>query len=475
MKFVNRVYELKRLEKEYKDRTAKLIIIYGRRRVGKTTLIEKFIEKKESIYFLAAQEPEQMQIREYKQALSQYLKDEFLEKTDIKTWPELFLYLEKTWPKNKKIILAIDEITFIIKQNPSFTSYLQRFWDKFLSKTKTKLILTGSMVGLMIRTILSYESPLYGRRTTDMLLEEFSFKESREFMKNKSIEEQIRHYSITGGIPKYLLFIKETETFREFLLNNIVDKEGFFYREGMYMLTYEFNEPSTYTNILKAISQGNTKLNEVANYTGIDSRRLSSYIDILINLNLVKKIVPVTAKAEKYRGAIYEITDKYLLFWHKFIQPNRALIELRKKEELLQQINKNINKHTSKIFEEISKEHVQQTKEYRKTGTQWGKYKGETGKNTYEIDIVALNEETKEILFAECKWQDNVNPEKIIEELIEKAGHVEWNKEERKEEYALYAKTFKKKISSYKGKKVYCYGLKDIEKTLNTKKQPSHL
>lgn len=289
MRFVNRKKELEHLEKEYSNNKANFIVIYGRRRIGKTRLIEEFIKNKKTIYYLASQEADFQQIQEFKNLIYDQLKDDFLKENRFESWPLLFSYLEKIWPKNEKIILAIDEITYIIKQNPSFTSYLQKFWDNFLSKTNTTLILSGSLVGLLIESILSHNSPLYGRRTSQIHLKEFTFKDSLEFMKNKDIEDQIKFYSVTGGVAKYLLLINQNENFKDFLQNKVLNKEGFFSKEGIFFLTQEFKEPSTYLNILKAISFGNSKLNEISNYTGLDGKKISSYLDILINLGIIKK------------------------------------------------------------------------------------------------------------------------------------------------------------------------------------------
>src|SRR3989338_2835620 len=167
MRFVNRRHELEHLEKEFRDNQAKLIVIYGRRRIGKTRLIEEFLQGREnSGYYLAAQESDFQQIAEFKEILGHLLHDDFLLQNQFAGWKSLFTYLEKVWPKEKKTILAIDEVTYIIKSNPSFTSYLQKCWDTFLSKTKTMLILSGSLVGLMVEEVFGEKSPLYGRRTS---------------------------------------------------------------------------------------------------------------------------------------------------------------------------------------------------------------------------------------------------------------------------------------------------------------------
>lgn len=453
MRFVNRQSELAHLEKESKDKGAKFVVIYGRRRVGKTRLIEEFLKDKKGIYYLAAQEKDRLQIQEFKNVIYDQIKDEFLLNATFEDWKQLFLYLEKVLPKKERIILAIDEATFLIKENPSFTSYLQKFWDPFLSKTNIFLILSGSLVGLMLNSVLSYDSPLYGRRTSQINLGELSFNEAINFMPNKELKEQIKFFSVTGGIPKYLELIKARETFDEFLSNNFFNKEGFFYKEGLFLLSQEFKEPSTYLNILKGISCGNTKLNEIANFTGLETKKISAYLDILMSLNLVTKDVPITEDEKRFRGAIYLINDNFLTFWHRFVHPNRSPIELRRTEGLVGKLKNEINAYIGSKFEEICKEFLVKSNIsiFDKIGRWW--YKDN------EIDIVALNKKEKGILFGECKWQDNVDSDKILNELKEKSGLVDWNNKEREDYFAIFAKSFKKRI---KQKNLFLFDLKDI-------------
>lgn len=461
MKFVNRKHEFAHLEKEYHAAGAKLIVIYGRRRVGKTRLIEEFIKKKKAIYYMAAQEKDALQIKEFKEIIAKELNDSFLADAYFESWKQLFAYLEKVWPAKQRIVLVIDEVTYIIKENSSFTSYLQKFWDAFLSKTDTKLILSGSLVGLMVKEVLSYNSPLYGRRTSEIHLESFCFSDSCGFMKHLCIEDQIKFYSVTGGVPKYLLFITKGEHFNEFLINNLFNKEGFFYREGLFLLSQEFKDPSTYINILKAMANGNTKLNEIANFTGLESKKISSYIDILILLNLVKKEIPITEDEKRFRGAFYSIDDNFLSFWHKFIYPNRSDIEIRKEAELMLSIGKEINSYIGIKFEQVCKEVLSMQDQFSEfiIGKWWGFRRQGNVREAVEIDIAGINNKTKEIIFGECKWKDNVDAEKILSQLKEKAKHVEWNNSKRKEKYAIFAKSFKKKI---KQKDFFLFDLKDI-------------
>ncbi len=466
--FINREYELNHLNIEYRKNTPKFIIIYGRRRVGKTSLIEEFLkDKKDYMYYLADQQVEHQQIEDFKQQVYAYTKDEFLAKTIFKNWDQFFSYLTKTIPKEKRIILAVDELTYIIKSNPAFPSILQKYWDQFFSKTNIFLIMSGSLVGLMLKKVLNYNSPLYGRRTSQIHLEPFNFKLSSKFMKKYNIENKILFYSITGGVAKYLIMIEE-KNISKFLKLKFIEKEGFFYQEGMFLMSQEFKNPNVYLSILKSIALGNTKLNEISNFVGKDSKKISRYIDVLHAIGIVKREVPITKDPLKFRRGIYKIEDNYLRFWFKFIFPNKSKIEIRDTNEVFASIMSNLPFYTSFVFEDICKEFLMELNRqkkilsFSKIGGWWGFYRDKHNtRKELEIDLVALDEKTKQILFGECKWKSKINAKKILQELKEKSRFVDWCKDKRKEFYVIFAKSFKEKI---KEKNVFCFDLKDLEK-----------
>lgn len=466
MKFVNRKRELRHLEEEYAHSTAKLMVIYGRRRVGKTRLIEEFLkDKPNSAYYLAAQENDQQQIEEFKTVIYPLLKDDFLLQNKFTDWKQLFLYLEKIWSKDKRIILAIDEVTFIIKSNPSFTSYLQKFWDSHLSKTKTLLLLSGSLVGLMIKEVLDHGSPLYGRRTSQIQVEPLAFREINEFLPHRSLREKIEFYALTGGVPKYLILISPGETLADFIVKKCFSPEGFFYQEGLFLISQEFREPSTYLNILKAIAFGHTKMNEISNFTGIESKKISSYLDLLMELGFVTKEIPVTEKEQQYRGAVYQLKDNFLSFWHRFTYPGRSRIELHEEKLLYTEKKEEIQEFMGKKFEDICRQFTHEYFSYEKVGKWWGNYRDETGKRKeVEIDICAVDKSKKKLLLGECKWSDNVHPFFLLQKLEKKAESIGWNKTDRKTEYILFARSFSDKDKLNSRKDVSLFDLEDLEK-----------
>ncbi len=447
MEFINRGSELDFLEKQYKKPTASLIPIYGRRRVGKSRLITEFVKDKEHVYHLAAQESKQEQVKNFKNTIAKKLEDEYLQRAKISDWKDLFAYLKNNPPK-EKLIIAIDEVTFIIKRNKAFPSYLQKFWDTYLKETDTTLILCGSLVGMMKESILNYSSPLYGRRSGQIHLKQLKPMHLNERINN--LEKTIRFYSIFGGIPKYYEVIDLDKTFQE-VVDYTLQPENLFFEEGTFLLGQEFKELGNYNSILKSISRGNTELSNIANDIGMKSRPLSNYLDKLFTLGFVKREKPVTNTQKRYRGYRYYLNDNFMDYWFKFIFPNRNYIEERTFE--YKDIEEKLELFISKKFEDICRDTLY--KKYNKVGRWW--YKNS------EIDIVALNENTDEIMFGECKWSDNVNAKALYRDLKTKKGEVRWNNEDRKEKYALFARSFKTDITE---DEIACFDLKKMESAM---------
>ena len=215
--------------------------------------------------------------------------------------------------------------------------------------------------------------------------------------------------------------------------------------------------------ILRAIAEGKRKLGEISNETGLEKSAVSRYLATLEAVKFVDYELPVT-ESSKSKKRLYYLSDNYLNFWFKFIYPNKWLIEEGFGERVLEKIKSEFSQFFSGVFERLCRKIVLSKFDFARAGRQWGKIPGT--KEVYEIDILALNDQTKEILFAECKWQPGVNAKKICKELAEKASYVQWHNKERKENFAIFAKSFSKKIKEFEGRRVYCFDLRDLQKVL---------
>lgn len=446
--FIDRKTEISILEREWANENA-FVVVYGRRRIGKTRLIEEFLKDKNGIKYVAEDTSKRIQIKEFKDILASYLKDDFLEKQDIMEWSALFSYLTKVIDTKTKIYLWIDEFSYLIKNDSSITSVLQKFIDSFVRNSKLFLIVSGSLFGLMSEKILSHSSPLYGRRTRDMIISPIPPQYTSKFLK-MNFEDGLKTILTINSVPEYLIVCSKFSNYHQFINEEFFKKEGYFYREPFFLLSQEFKEIRTYFSILNAIAYGNSKPTEIANFVGIDAREIYPYLELLINYGFVKREVPFIGNKKK---GIYYINDTFFDFWFNFVHKNRELIE----RTSFQPNKEELNKFLGKRFEIFIRENFGLFFNQHLAGRWWYKDK--------EIDIIALNEKNNEIIFCECKWQDKVKAEQIVQELSEKAKAIDGN-ENRKMSYALFAKSFSKKINEFDGKKIYYFDIKDIENIL---------
>ncbi len=461
-RFVNRKDELRFLEEYYKKKGSNLIIIYGRRRIGKTELIKNFIKSKKSVYYLCEREPIKRNAEKFKEIIAEKLGEEWLKEVGVEDFESVFKAIEKRL-KKEKIVIVLDEFPYLIEMNRGIVSHFQKIWDEILSNSKVFLILCGSSVGMMETEVLGYRSPLYGRRTGQWKLDELEIKFLRNFLPFYDFESILYAYSIIGGVPLYLLKFNPKKGIFENVKELFLWKGGFLYEEAENLLRQEFREPRNYMLVLRAIAEGKRKMGEISNETGLDKSAVSRYLEILQTIKFIGFELPIL-ESGKSKKRLYYLRDNYLNFWFRFIYPNKWLIEEGLGERVLEKIKSEFAVYFSTVFERISRKIILKNFNFTRTGKQWGKIPGR--KETYEIDIVALNEQTREILFAECKWQSRVNAEKVCKELVEKAEHVEWHRGRRKEILAVFAKSFSKRIDEFEGRKVFCFDLRDIERCL---------
>ena len=455
-KFIGREKELEWLKREH-GRERSLVVLYGRRRVGKTELIKQFSSKHSHIYFLAGEKPDEQNRKELQTKMAEFLNDSLFGKATFESWEELFEeFVKKT---GKKPILIIDEFPYLISQNKAIPSIFQKIWDETMKNEKAMIVLLGSSIGMMETHVLGYKSPLYGRRTGQWKLQPLPFKSLKKAFPGISFEETVRFFGFIDGIPGYLRHTDCSKSSSWNIQKNIFTKGAFLYEEAEFLLRQELREPVNYFQILQAIAEGNRKYGKIVGRTSLDKSMVSQYLQNLIQLHIVKKEFPVTQRKES-RNAHYGLSDNYFAFWFSFVYPNKSLVEEDKQELLLKTISERLKRHESFVFEGVCRQLLWELCpiQFNKIGRWWHKDK--------EIDIVALNEENKEILFGECKWKEKVNCNEIAKRLAEKTKHVKWNVGGRKEHLAIFAKTFKKRISEWEGMPVHCFDMKDLSEAM---------
>jgi len=451
MKFYDREKEMKFL-KNLKGRFR--IVVTGRRRIGKTRLVEEFLKNKGITLFIPSEKSEKEVIFDW--------SSEYKEIPRVNTFKDLFEYL---FSHEKKTIF-IDELQNVLKVNKGFLFDLQRLIDKY----NPRLIVSGSLIRTMKRLIEDYRSPLFGRFDAIIRLKEFDFLTVAKICGDLGLDFKttVKLFSVFGGIPKYYEFIEKLKKFvlEDFLADMFVYYPRPLYDEVKITLKEEFGkEHRMFFSILSAISQGNTKLSEISNFVGKEQTKLTKYLHLLINdFEIVKREVPLVGSSKR---GVYRIDSNLIDFWFRNVWRYSELLEKDEEEKVAGFLKKDLDRWVGQKFESIIlsllRAGVFRMFEFTKIGKQWGKIKGKPkGKNTYEIDILALNEKKKEILVCECKWKDKVNALRNVKDLAEKLEYVKWNKEKRKETLAIFAKSFSKKVDQFDGKKVHCFDLKDL-------------
>lgn len=354
MKFINRTNELECLEQEYKKEEASFVVIYGRRRTGKTTLINKFLEgKPNSFYFIAIEENELEQKMNFIRTISKYTNNEVLNVNNI-SWEDIFIALTNKKEDSKQIIV-IDEFQYMGLSNKAFPSILQKIWDTKLKHENIMLILCGSHVSLMYSQTLRYDSPLYGRRTSQIKLRSILFKHYKDFYENKTNNDLIPFYAVTGGIPKYIENFKNYDNIYEAIENLLLNNNSYLFNEVEFLLSKEVSEIGSYFSILKNIANGSHKLSEIATRMNLEQSRITPYLKTLMDLDIIEREVPVTdLSPEKSKKGLYKIKDNFIAFWFKFIYQNINQLEQDNKEYIMYQIKENFNSSfVSFIYEDI--------------------------------------------------------------------------------------------------------------------------
>ena len=363
--------------------------------------------------------------------LSEHYDDNFLKKQSFTNWDAFFEYIyEKS--KSSRTIIALDEFPYLVKEEKALPSILQDHWDNKLKNSRIFLFLMGSSISMMER-LMGYKSPIYGRRTGQIKLQPFQFKDVAKFIKN--IRRAVELYCVFGGTPAYITDVDQSKNVVDNIKEKFLRMGSYIYQDVRFVLMEELNEPSYYFSILEAIAAGNVSLGEIINYTGLERSLVGKYLSVLIELDLVRREISITA-IKKTKNGIYSLKDNIFSFWFRFIFPYEDLISLGRSEEVLSRISRDLNSYIGKPFEEIAKEFLWETNKgnFSRMGRWW--HKGE------EIDIVALNDDEENIFFFECKWSkmNERDALKIITDLEQKAALVQWHNSERKEHYGIIAK-----------------------------------
>jgi len=420
-----RSHELAYLEEQYESDKFEFAVIYGRRRVGKTSLIKEFIRRgdKKAIRFTATENTDIVNREDFSQTVfSAYPGMSSL--MCFPRWETAFEYIAKE-AKNERIIVSIDEYPYLAKAHPPISSELQMCIDTFLRDTKTFLILCGSSMSFMENQVLGYQSPLYGRRTSQYSIRPLDYYSSAEFFGNAGYEDKLLGYAVTGGIPLYLSIIADAKAVAEGIDRSFFFTKGLLYEEPHNLLKQELREPALYNSIIRTIANGATKLSEISSKVKEADSTAGKYIRNLISLGILEKEAPMFADTD--RAGRYRIKDGMYRFWHRFVPKAADLIEDGRKNIFMSIETSMISDFMGHAFEDVCRQYLRRMNVrdklpflFNKIGRWWGGNpitKAET-----EIDIIAASD--GKAILGECKWINKKMGTEIYEGLREKMRAV---------------------------------------------------
>lgn len=415
--FANRYSELKLLNDEYISNNFAFTILYGRRRVGKTTLIKEFIKDKPAIYFLATLENFGVVLKRFQLLVAEFLNDNFLKELQLRDFKQLFEYIgQKNF--SQKPVIIIDEFQYLGKLDESIASQFQLIVDEILKNKNIHLILCGSIISMMYEQTLSYSSPLYGRRTSQIKLEAINFEYLKEFFPNKSQNELIELYAVLYGVPKYLEMFSDSGEILNSIEANILNPNSYLYNEPQFILQNEVNEPVTYFSILEAIANGEHKLGNIASRLGKNVQNITSFIAKLTELDIIYKEVPILEdNPAKSKKGLYFIKDNFFRFWFCYVLPYKSQLELGNTNYVRKKIAENFNSFISPVYEQLCIEYLLKNYEILKCGRHWDK--------DLEIDAIGIGKDY--IILAECKYSNKKVGIDILEQLKQKASRLNSN------------------------------------------------
>ena len=409
---IGRQKELSLLEKLYNSPKFEYLNLYGRRRVGKSTLLTEFSSLHRCIFMTGQEKNNPLNQSDFTRAICEYFSCSFI--PDFKEWKPIFEFLTDLIVKNptdEKIVIIIDEFPYIAKEDASVKSALQTIIDrKWKNMSNVLLILCGSSVSFMVNDVMGAASPLHGRATSEYELLPFDYTITKEFYPAMSDIDRIVSYGILGGIPLYLLSFSDKFSVKENIENGLLSPISVMRREPLNLLRMELREPLFYNSILLSVSNGATKLGEVSTKVYEDASKVSKYIETLKELRIVTKSVPYGEK-ESSKKSVYQIKDNYFKFWYRFIFPNEGKINLLGEEKAAESIIDSLSDYMGLVFEDICREYMVRLAQkgnlpFIPDG--FGKWWGNNPAKKRQDDIDIIGTDGTKGIFCECKFRNEL-------------------------------------------------------------------
>ena len=423
--FIGRECELKFLHDKYEENRGQLIVLYGRRRVGKTETLREFCKDKPHVFYSCTQSTDKVQLaKDSKQIFKENIPaKQYI--SEFADWESALRTVTDLPYGNKKKLLIIDEFPYMCKGNPSIPSILQTLWDSELKEKNVMIILCGSAMSFIEKELLAEKNPLYGRATGIYKMTEMGFYDAVKFFPNYSAMDKILAYSVLGGIPHYLNQFNPELSLAENIKKNILTKGCVLYSEVDFLLHQELRETPIYNSLIEAVALGNTKLNDISQKSLVDdTSKTSVYLRNLIELGIIEREFSVDSKikekANTNRGT-YRLTDNFFRFWYAFGFTNFSQLEDADVEGVYNfVVVPELHRFASLTFEDVCKQFIKELQKKNALPFRYSKIGRWTGKTTVrdknaanglrmaetEIDLLCIDREEKNYFLGECKFKN---------------------------------------------------------------------
>lgn len=425
--FIGRNTELKTLDKLYRSNKFEFAVIYGRRRVGKTALINEFSRDKDTIFFTGVETNAKQNLENFSRCIMEY-QTGFAVDSSFASFQAALEYVFQLAQK-KRLVMVIDEYPYVARASKSFASTLQMLIDKNKDSSKLFLILCGSSMSYMEDNVLAYKAPLYGRRTSQLKIQPFDFFESCRYFENFSGEDKALAYGIMGGTPQYLMQLDDQLSIEDNIKNTHLNPASSIFDEPNNLLKQEVREPAIYNAVITAIATGASKMSEISGKIDEDTSVCATYIKNLISLDIVKKEMPYGEKSG--RKTIYSIEDNMFRFWYRFVPENTSLISRGAADLAYSRIAPELSAYMGGVFEEICKQYLWRLLLAGKCAvsfTELGRWWGTNPKTRTQEEIDIMGTDKDSALFGECKWTNDKVDLGVLETLVERSSLFHFGK-----------------------------------------------
>ena len=426
--FVDRDLELDQLTDCYESETAEFVVIYGRRRLGKSELVRQSIaDRNDAVYYQSVESTAPNQLEQFVDAATAQFPSLRNVRRD---WEALLEALGR-----EDAIVVIDEFPFLLDEDESLPSRIQRVWDTELQETGLTLVLVGSSISVMEDKVLSGSAPLYGRRTATIDLGPLSVADTRQFVPEYDAGTAISVWSIFGGTPYYLQTIDPDQSLGTNVQQAILSERGLLYSEPEFLLRTELRQPNTYFSILRALAHGRRTPNEIAGMAGVDSGSLSTYLQKLRRLRLVERHIPVTESPTASKRGRYRIAAPLFRFWFRFVYGNQDQLRILDEDAYDELVAPELADYVSPLFERLCQQAVPDLidRQFRDVGQWWFK--------EHELDVLGLTNEG--LVAGECKFTSRPVSEGLLADLEWTASEVRWpdGPTDREPLYVLFSRS----------------------------------